>query len=716
MLDRWTAAVLRHRAAVLIAWAGVVVVGLVAAAGLSGLLTTSLTVPGSPSAAANVILGRHFHDNVEGSFTVVVPVGAHSPARLRDVERRVAAAARAVPTASVAQERAAFGLLYVSVDTRLTLSAAAAATGSLRHALTGAGVAGALVTGPPALQHDVTPVLHQDLRRGEVLALALALVLLLALLGVTWAVAVPFVVAAAASSAALIAVWLLAHWLLMVLYVPNVVVLVGLGLAVDYSLLMVHRFRAELARDDRVDAAVARTVATAGRTVVISGVAVALGLASLLAVPVPFLRSLGAAGLVVPLASVAAALTLQPVLLSLLGRRVRPRALRGVLSPRDPLTGAWARVADQVLRRPNVTLVVSSLALVAASTTALWLQVTPGSLTAVPHDLPSARAIALVRSRVGSAVITPIELVIDTGGPGRVDDPAQRAARLALAESILRDGEVSDVAIGRRPPYVDATGRFARVLVVNRHDFGAEATQGLVHRLRAAIIPRVRFPAGTSITVGGAPGQGVDFLNAVYGALPWILAAVFALAYLVLVRAFRSALLPLVAVVLDLASVLAAWGLTVAVFRFGVGASWLGVYRVDQLEGWVPVFIFAVLFGLSSDYEVFIVARMRESYDAGAGTREAIRDGLARTGGVVTAAAVVMVAALSGLVAGRVAGLQELGVGLSIGVLLDATLIRGLVLPSVMARLGRFNWWLPGGLARVVRATASPLAQRGTRP
>jgi RND superfamily putative drug exporter len=190
---------------------------------------------------------------------------------------------------------------------------------------------------------------------------------------------------------------------------------------------------------------------------------------------------------------------------------------------------------------------------------------------------------------------------------------------------------------------------------------------------------------------------------------------VLALAYFVLLRAFRSLLLPLMAVLLDAVSVAATYGLLVVIFRFGVGADMLGLYRVSQIEGWVPVFLFAMLFGLSMDYEVFFVTRMRESWDKGADNMRAVSDGLAHTGRVVSAAAVIMVGALSGLVAGRVAGLQELGAGLALGVLLDATLVRGLLMPSLMALFGRWNWWLPAPIARVARVEASPLAERERR-
>ena len=188
-----------------------------------------------------------------------------------------------------------------------------------------------------------------------------------------------------------------------------------------------------------------------------------------------------------------------------------------------------------------------------------------------------------------------------------------------------------------------------------------------------------------------------DFLERVYGNLPWVVLLVLVLAYVVLLRAFRSLLLPLLALLLDALSIAATYGLLVVVFRLGIGASALGLYRVSQIEGWVPVFLFAMLFGLSMDYEFFFVRRMRESWDEGLANRRAVANGLAHTGRVVSAAALIMVGALFGLVSGRVAGLQELGAGLAVGALLDATVVRALLMPSLMALLGRWNWWLPWG-------------------
>jgi RND superfamily putative drug exporter len=310
-----------------------------------------------------------------------------------------------------------------------------------------------------------------------------ALVLLSIVLGPSVSLLIPLAVAASTTTAALAIIFALAHEFLMVLYVPNLVQLIGLGLAVDYSLLIVHRFRQELVdRERTVDDAIVATMASAGRTVLFSGIAVAIGLSVVLVIPVPFVRSLGFAGLVVPLVSVVAALTLQPSLLSLLGRHgVRRARLSRPGAKRDGERGLWPRLARVVMRRPLVVLVGSFAVLVAAAVPTVWLQLTPGSVVAIPQDIQSARALALLRNRIGPGVITPIEVVLDAGAPGRATAPAISAATLRLAHELLGDPEVFVVAIGSRVPYVDSSDQYRQMIVIGRHDFGQEATQRLVH-------------------------------------------------------------------------------------------------------------------------------------------------------------------------------------------------------------------------------------------
>jgi RND superfamily putative drug exporter len=345
--------------------------------------------------------------------------------------------------------------------------------------------------------------------------------------------------------------------------------------------------------------------------------------------------------------------------------------------------------------------------LVAAAVPSLWLQTTPGSSLGVPRTPQAIAGFDLLRHAIGAGAVAPTQVVIDAGRPGGARAPAVTAAFRRLQGSLRRDPEVAAV-LPRIA--VDSTGRYAFVQSYGRHDYGEPQEQALVHRLRKRLVPAARFPAGTRVLVGGAPAQGVDFLHQAYTLFPYLIAVVLVLTYLLLMRVFRSALLPIKAVVLNLLSVGASYGMLVVCFRWGLGHAVFGsLYRFGQVEGWIPIFLFATLFGLSMDYEVFLVTRMREAWDAGADNDTAVAQGLERTGRIITAAAVIMVAAFSGFVAGRIVGLQEFGLGLAVAVFVDATLVRSLLVPALMAVLGRWNWWLPAPLARVVRVAPSPV-------
>lgn len=715
MLERWTRGVIRHRFAVIAVWLVLITLGLLAGSKLNEHLTTSLAVPGTDSAKADQILSEHFKENIEGTFTVILKFKNSTKSEIAALELKIAVAANSIPSAKVTQQKALGGVLFTNIGTSFNLLQAAAYTDDLRQALSAQGLDKALVTGPSAINRDVTPVLATDLRRGQAIAVLLALLLLILILGLCWAVIVPFLFAGATISLVLGLVFLIAQKFLMVLYIPNIIELIGLGLAIDYSLLIVHRFRREIldTPDGSVDDAIAKTMQTAGRTVILSGLVVSIGLATLFLVPIPFVRSLGAAGLLVPLISVIATLTLQPALLSYLGRGgVTPRGFAGLLARKDLMTGFFARASHFVIRRPKSVFLFSVLTLAFMASSVLWLQVTPSALTSIPANLESSRALSMVTDRVGPGIITPSQIIIDLGQTDLAATPAIIKARTDLATSILKNDEVFVVATGVKPPYVDVSGRYLRMFVIGRHIFGAPVSQQLVLDLRNKYLKQTEFPNKTKFYVGGVPPQGTDLLRNILDSFPPIVFLALLFAYLILVRAFRSIILPLKAILMDLISIGIAYGSMVMVFRFRFGSSILGTYHLDQIEAWVLIFLFAVLFGLSMDYEVFIVSRMREAKDRGATNEEAITEGLAHTGGVVTAAAIILISALSGLVFGRIPGLQQLGVGLACGVLIDATLIRGLLLPSAMVLLGRWNWWLPESIAKMAKTKASPLEER----
>jgi uncharacterized membrane protein YdfJ with MMPL/SSD domain len=706
LLARTTRRALRHRRSIIAVWLVLLIAGAVASTRLSALLSNNFAVPGTDSAEAATILEHRFGDRSDGEYLVVFETPrAFTPLLRAQLQTTVDRAARRLASARAGPiERAGPHLLYDTIVSQLDLAHAKADTPLLGRALRTHGVR-AYVSGQAAIQHDLDPVFKSDLRHGELaIAFPAAFAVLLFVLGVSWIVTLPLLFAGATIATTLGLVFVSAHELVMATYVTNLVELIGLALAVDYSLLVVYRFREELERGGSVEDAVVRTMTTAGRSVVFSGATVALGLALLVFIPVPFVRSLGIGGLLIPIVSVAAATTLLPALLSIYGRggSVRLRITR-----RHRRSGFWHRLAGSIMRRPFRYLAAGSTVLLLAAAPAVGLRLTPGSADGVPSSLPSVHGFQLLRGALGAGALSPTQLVVDSGRSGSIATPPIRAALARLTAQLRLDPEAT-----RMRPLLEPGRRYEELVVVGRHEYGQQAAQRFIERLRTTIVPRSAFPHSARVFVGGGAAQGVDFLQRSYGAFPWLVLALLALTYPLLLRAFRSLLLPLKALLLNLLSVSTSYGMLVVFFRFGIGARLFGLYRFDQIEGWIPIFLFALLFGLSMDYEVFLVTRMREAWGAGLDNTHAVADGLERTGRIVTAAAIIMVAAFSGFVDGRIAGLQEFGLGLAVAILVDATIVRALLVPSLMAVLGRWNWWLPAPIARLARIEPSALTRR----
>ena len=724
-MERWTLAVLRVRFAVVAFWVVVLLVGGYGFSKLSALQSNTFTVPGTDSERVRTVLSQQFGDRSDGSFTVVFEGRAVADPLVRArLQALVDRAARVVPTAHATTLRLGSPtVFYGDVVSTLNLARARRHTDDLLRALGRPPGLRAYVTGAAAIQHDLDPIFSADLKRGETIALPIALLVLLAVFGLSAAVTIPFLFAACTIFGTLGLVYAFAHLMTTPTYVTNLVFLIGLGIAIDYSLLVVYRYREELAAGAEPQEAVVRTMRTAGRAVIVSGLTVAIGLAMLLAFPLPFIRAIGVGGFLIPLVSIAAAATLQPALLSLYGRRGTQRVHVAVFLRRrlhlpvphfagadDIERGFWAKLAHSIMRRPFLYLGGGATLLLAAAIPVFALQLTPGSAEGIPRHPQAIHGFDVLRAAVGPGAIAPSQVLVDAGAPGRVLRPRTQSAIRELAARVARDPEVEGVFYRPGGRFVDPSRRYAQVIVAGRHEYGEEPEQAFVHRLRGKILPSIAWPAGVSVMAGGAPPQGVDFLDRAYTSFPWLILAVLALTYLLLLRAFRSLLLPLKAVLLNLLSISASYGMLVVVFRWGVGDDLFGLYQYPQVEGWIPIFLFAMLFGLSMDYEVFLVSRMRETWDELRENGRAVAVGLERTGRIVTAAAIVMVAAFSGFVAGRIVGLQEFGIGLAVAIFVDATIVRALLVPALMAIMGRWNWWLPARVARVARVAPSPLA------
>ena len=711
-MERYAHTVIRYRWFILAAWLVILVASVVASSGLNSLLTNRFVLPGAESEKAGDILKQHFGQQPEGSFSLVVQGKPGSAQTLLGPTRAAAArAAGALETGKVAGVRPVAGdVVSASIVSELQPADAKGYTAAMRKAAGDIPGASLYVTGQSAIEHDLEPVQNRDLFVGEVLiAIPIALVILVFVFG-TLAFLLPFMLAAAAIPTTLAFVWIFANFMQLSTYLTNMVTLIGLGIAIDYSLLMVHRYREERRAGRSKEEAVAVTMNTAGRAVIFSGTAVAIGLALMLFMPLPFMRGFGLAGLLIPLVSVAAAMTLLPVLMYWLEDRmdrVRLIPKRIIERREDAESGFWSRLATTIMKRPAVFAAGTTAALLLLALPVLQLQLGPGSNEGIPQNLESVQGLNALSSAVGAGALSPTSIVIDTKRAGGASDPAVQAGVERLASLLRGDSEIADV-VAAGPQTVDASRRYIEVQAIGKHEYGLPDSQEFVHRLRDVIVPAAAFPAGVEVLAGGGPPFGVDFLDITYGAFPWLVLAVLLLTYVLLVRAFRSLILPLKAIVLNLLSIGAAYGILVLAFKLGAGEPF-GLTQFDQIEGWIPVFLFAMLFGLSMDYEVFLVSRMREEWDATKDNEAAVRQGLAKTGRLVTAAGLIMVAAFMGFVAGSIVGLQQFGLGLAAAILIDVTIIRALLVPSAMKLFGRWNWWLPEGAAKIFRVKPSPL-------
>jgi RND superfamily putative drug exporter len=710
----WTRFVIRHRRAVLGGWLVVFVLGVAGAANLGGLLSNRFSVPGSDSDRGLNILKDRMGDRSDGAFTLVVE-GDRSQA-LPAAQR----AAKVVPGAKAGPPLdAGKGVTYVQISTPLDNAEASKKTPELRRAIGATPGARTYLSGYPAINHDTQSIFSEDLSRGESIAIPIALLVMVFMFGTLGGIAVPFAFAAVTIPTTLGLVWIAAHLMEMAIYVTNIVALIGFAIAVDYSMLVVFRYREELARNDDARAALERTMATAGRATLFSGATVAVGLALLVFMPLPFMRSMGVGGLLVPLVSIAASATLLPALLSVMGRgvnrvRIIPQRILERRTREDAI-GFWHRLATSIMRRPVAWFCAAGGLMLALALPALSLALTAGDNRGVPLTTEATRGLHVLETTLGPGALAPHQIVVDTHAAGGANDPAVLAAEQRLIALLKQDPGIIDstiaapagvpLALARQANLVDGEGRVIQIRAAGRTDSGEPDAIALVRRLRDHVIPAAHFPGDVLLT--GAPAFGVDFVDKAYGAFPWLVLAVLVVSYFLLLRAFRSVVLPAKAVLMNLLSVGASYGVLVLAFQHGWGEPF-GLQRSPQIEGWIPIFLFAVLFGLSMDYEVFLLSRIREEWDRGHDNERAIAFGLEHTGRIITAAAIIMIAAFSGFLAGSFVGLQEFGLGLAAAILLDATVVRAILVPATMKLLGQWNWYLPERVRRVLPAPDTP--------
>ncbi len=589
-------------------------------------------------------------------------------------------------------------------------------------------------TGFGPLTKDAAAQSEEDLQRAEIVSLPIAAVILIAVFASLIAAGMPLLVAGLSIPSALALVWVVAQQIEMSIYVLNIATMLGLALAIDYSLFIVSRFREELRNGRTVELAVERAVGTAGKAVAFSGIAVAIGLSGLLFFTAPALSSIGIGGSIVVLCSVFYALTFLPAILAMLGPRVNSLSVSGLLArmgrPRDRdglRHSRWERVAHAVMARPIAVLVPVLAVLVIAGSPFLRLQQGVPDASVFPAGLESRDAYVTLQTEFNRGETTPIVILVDV--PGAATDAATIEAVLDFGASIealagidrvegpfaFRDpqsgsllpaGEVAALyalPAGQRPPGLDAL----LAAYVRNGTIRLDAVSPIepAQPEGAALVPAIRkmaVPAGIErIQVGGVAAQGHDFLESQNRSMPWAIGVTLVASAAILFLLFGSLAIPIKAVLMTLLSISASFGALVWIFQEGNLSELLDFEPVGFTIAGNPIIMFAVIFGLSMDYEVLLLSRIQEAYRRTGDNRTSVAEGLARTAGVITGAALIMVAVFSAFALAEIITIKSIGVGMAIAVAVDATIIRVLLVPATMRLLGDWNWWAPGPLGRL---------------
>ncbi len=688
----------RHRWPVIGAWLALTLFGAFAAGQVSHRWLQSFSVPGKPAYEASRRTLTAFGAGSRAPSVVVFHTtgdATKSPAIAEAMTR----AAATMPRALTSSYFSTHNSMYVSHDRHTTFMNVYPAGPLALNATSGAETlrAAAAKDLPAGIDVNVTgrDALDEASKNGKagggssvIVETAIgaigALVILLFVFGTLPAVLIPIVVAVASILNTFTLVWALTYVTDVSVIVQFLIALVGLGVAIDYALLMIVRFRDELRDGNDVEPALVETMTHAGHSVIVSGTTVAIGLLALVVLPLPLVRSMGIAGMLIPAVSVLASITLLPALLAVLGTRinsVRVMPKRFVDRGR-PEDGAWGRWARLVLRRP-VVVAAAGLAVVGAlafagtklNTNEAQLSKFPGAGTAI------AGRQMLADAGISPGVMKPLDVLVENGGNAQAI-----AAKLRTVPGV----------VGATAPAAWHRGSDSLVEAFPAIDGSAPGIQGIVDRVNTEL-------DGTSGTLTGIAAVDRDFLHALFGSFPYVLALVLLLTLVLLARAFRSIVLAVKAALLNMVSLAAAFGVVVLVFQQGHGSQLWHVAPSGSVTVWIPLMIFAFLYGLSMDYEVFMLSRIREAYDETGSTEKAIELGLARTGKLVTSGALILMFAFLVLSTSPGYEVKPLAVGIGAGIILDATVIRALLVPAFMRLMGDWNWWMPSWTHTLLR-------------
>ncbi len=698
-LALWT---LNHKRLVVIGWLVVTLVGVFAAQPATDALTTSIALPGQSGYDANqAILALYGNGASEAPAVPVITLPAGmtvDKASVRDqLAMAMARVRRAVPGMRVVSYASTGSRLFVSADGRTTFGLlflpqdknsagmqmqATAQEQAVQAALAPVTIAGARfhLTGTNLLQTTGAGGGMSAMAMTMIGILA-ALVVLALVFGSLLAV-VPIAMAVLAILTTFLLVWVLTRVTDVSFIVQYIAALVGLGIAIDYSLLVVMRWREERARGLENTQAVLRAMETAGRAVAFSGTTVAIGMLALVVQPIPFLRSMGVGGLLVPSIAVLVVATLLPVVLSTIGPRLDwPRSRRAIRP--SPFWGTWAGAVVR-WRWPAAVTALLILALLAVPAFSITLGSPEAGALAKSGDAYAGLQ-ALDRSGIGPGVLTPFEVLVDgSSAASAIDRLAHVADVRGAVAPAQADWHSGATSLGEVLPAADGASAQGRDSLAN------------VRRLAGAM--------GGSARVGGVTALNADFVSAAYGRFPVIAGLLAAITLVLLSRAFRSLVLAVKAMALAAVSVAAAWGMMTFVWQDGNGSRQLwGFPASGALDAFIPLLVFAFLFGISMDYEVFLISRIREEYETSGSTTDAVVRGMAGTGRLVTSAALILFIAFASLSTAPIVMVKTFATGLAAGIFVDATVIRMLLVPALVALFGSWNWWLPRRLGWLLR-------------
>jgi uncharacterized membrane protein YdfJ with MMPL/SSD domain len=548
-----------------------------------------------------------------------------------------------------------------------------------------------LTIGNASMTELFNQLAEDTLVRGELIGVSIALIVLVLVFGSLVAAGLPILMAVISILVSLMLSLVIANVTDISFFIANMITMIGLAVGIDYVLFIVSRFREERERDQEIVDAIVRTGETSGKAILFSGLTVVVALVSLLIVPHSTFFSLGLGAIIVVIVSLLMIMTLLPATLRLLGDRVNMGRLPVIgygKRRRNRQEGFWAKTARTVMRRPVVSAGLACLILIALGSVAFSLKLGATGINSVPEDTDVFIAFSILERDFLGEDVQPAVIVVDAA------DITAPQVQQAVDGLIARIGE--DDFFG--PATITDIAESNNLIVIEApltDDAQSNAAFDAIKRLRNDYIPPLFDSVPAEAEVTGQTASTVDFAGMVAGFLPLVFAFVLAITFVLLLIAFRSIVIPIKAIIMNLLSVFAAYGLLTLVFQHGVGADLFGFKQVDRIESWIPLFLFAVLFGLSMDYHIFLLSRIKEHYDLTHRNRDSVAEGLRSTASIITGAALIMVGVFGGFALGDLAPFQQMGFGLAVAVVLDATLIRSVLVPASMALLGDWNWYMP---------------------